>query len=95
MDITVALGLKPADSKDVLLLLRENFANPLSWILFLRPDVPLVTHRIRKYVLNGDATEAWRLKESFKDTLALEAVSVSSSVPINAPLITCVHVIIC
>jgi hypothetical protein len=69
------------------LLLLENIANPLSWSLLLKHDVPQVTHRIRKYVLNGDAQEAWRLKESYKDTFALEAVSVSSSVRINDPLI--------
>jgi hypothetical protein len=81
-----------SDREELLLLLRENIANPLLWSLLVKPDVPQVTRRIRKYVLNGDAKEAWKLKESYKDAFALEAVSVSSSVRINAPLIISVHV---
>ncbi|KAF2185628.1 hypothetical protein K469DRAFT_665261 [Zopfia rhizophila CBS 207.26] len=64
-----------SDREESLLLLRENIANPLSWSLLFKSDVPQVTYRIRNYVLNGDAKEALRLKESYKDTFALEAVS--------------------
>lgn len=62
--------------EEVILLVQENIANPLLWSLLVKPDIPQVTYRIRKYVLSGDAKEAWRLKDSFKDTFALEAVSV-------------------
>ncbi|KAF2497308.1 hypothetical protein BU16DRAFT_536981 [Lophium mytilinum] len=56
-------------------VLVENLTNPLTWSLLLKPDTILVTRRIRKYVLNGDTTEAWRLKESYKDTFAMEAIA--------------------
>ncbi|KAI9679008.1 MAG: hypothetical protein M1822_007434 [Bathelium mastoideum] len=64
-----------SDRAELRLLLRENFLNPLSWQFLSRADIPQVTHRIRRYVLNGDSMEAWRLKESYKDTFALQAVS--------------------
>ncbi|KAL2824477.1 hypothetical protein BDW59DRAFT_147408 [Aspergillus cavernicola] len=60
---------------EFLLLVRENKSNPLLWALLCRPHLQYVTQRIRKYVLYGDTNEAWRLKESYKDTFALEAVS--------------------
>jgi hypothetical protein len=81
-----------SDLEELLLLFLENIANPLLWNLLVKLGLPRVTHRIRKYVLNGDAKEAWRLKESYKDTFALEAVSVTSSVRINNPFIINVHV---
>ncbi|OJJ69771.1 hypothetical protein ASPBRDRAFT_640027 [Aspergillus brasiliensis CBS 101740] len=65
----------PAPKNEFLLLLQENITNPLSWSLLLKSDVTRVTHRIRKYVLNGDTNEAWTLKSSYKDTFSLEAVS--------------------
>jgi len=83
----LAIIIPASYPEETRLLFLENIANPLSWSLLLKHDLPQVTHRIRKYVLNGDAKEAWRLKESYKDTFALEAVSVSSSVRINGPLI--------
>ncbi|EXJ66642.1 uncharacterized protein A1O5_10313 [Cladophialophora psammophila CBS 110553] len=61
--------------KELGLLLQENVANPLCWTLLGKSDLPPITYRIRKYVLNGDAMEAWRLKSSYKETFALEAVS--------------------
>ncbi|KAF2100787.1 hypothetical protein NA57DRAFT_74383 [Rhizodiscina lignyota] len=64
-----------SDREEFLRLVGENIASPLSWSLLVNIDVPQVTHRIRKYVLNGDSKEAWGLKESYKDTFALEAVS--------------------
>jgi hypothetical protein len=64
--------------KETPLLLLENIANPLSWSLMINPDVKYLTHRIRKHVLGKDPSEAWKLKESYKDTFALEAVSVSA-----------------
>jgi hypothetical protein len=67
----------PAPKEELFLLLQENISNPLLWSLLAKFDVPPVTLRIRKYVLNGDTNEAWRMKESYKDTFALEAVSVS------------------
>jgi len=85
-DITAALTrpgfiyIPGFNATELLQLLEENIANPLSWTLLIRWDVSLVTHRIRRYVLDGDAMEAWRLKESYKEAFALEAVSVSSSV---------------
>jgi hypothetical protein len=85
---SIAERIIPAsDSEELRLLLLENIANPLSWGSLIKSNVPQVTNRIRKYVLNGDAKEAWRLKDSYKDTFALEAVSVSSPVQINVPLI--------
>lgn len=59
---------------------RENFANPLIWSLLINPSAVLVLSRIRQNVLGRDAQEAWRLKESYKDTFAMEAVAVSTSI---------------
>jgi hypothetical protein len=64
--------------KETPLLLLENITNPLSWSLMINIDVRDLTHRIRQHVLGKDPKEAWRLKESYKDTFALEAVSVSA-----------------
>ena len=71
---------------------KENIASPLKWNLIVQYDVIRVTYRIRKYVLDGDTKEAWRLKESYKDTFSMEAVAVSSSVPIHSSLIIYVHI---
>lgn len=60
------------------LLWIENITNPLSWSLIFNPQVQYLTHRIRTHVLGKDASEASKLKESYKDTFALEAVSVSA-----------------
>jgi hypothetical protein len=62
---------------ETFILVRENLANPLAWSLLIKPEVIQLTYRIRRYVLNGDANEAWRIKESYKDTFAMEAVAVS------------------
>jgi hypothetical protein len=62
---------------EISLVVGENFTNPLNWSLLLKRDVYYVTHRIRKYVVHGDATGAWRLKESYEKTFAMEAVAVS------------------
>jgi hypothetical protein len=66
------------NSQETLLLLLENIANPTSWILMMNPEVTYLTHRIRTHVLGKGPLEASRLKESYKDTFALEAVSVST-----------------
>jgi hypothetical protein len=59
-------------------LFKENAViAPLMWHLLIQPEVPRVTYRIRTHVLNGHADEAGRLKESFKEIFALEAVAVS------------------
>jgi hypothetical protein len=63
--------------EEIFMVLKENLTNPLVWSLLPKFDVFPVTHRIRKYVLDGDAKEALRLKESYKDTFAMEAVAVS------------------
>ncbi|KAJ0413611.1 hypothetical protein BJY00DRAFT_319609 [Aspergillus carlsbadensis] len=39
------------------------------------PEIMYVACRIRKYVVNGDAQEARRLKDAYKDTLTMEAVA--------------------
>jgi hypothetical protein len=57
-------------------LWKENKGDPLLLQCVLNIDVLGVTRRIRRYVLK-DAKEAWRLKESYRDTLAMEAVAVS------------------
>jgi hypothetical protein len=57
-------------------LWKENKGDPLLLQCFFNMEVLGVTHRIRRYVLK-DAKEAWRLKESYRDTLAMEAVAVS------------------
>src|SRR4051794_1724780 len=69
--------------EEIFMVLRENLTNPLTWSLLLKFDVFPVTHRIRTYVLDGDAKEALRLKESYKDIFAMEAVAVSPLVSIN------------
>ncbi|KAL2784178.1 hypothetical protein BJX66DRAFT_330150 [Aspergillus keveii] len=57
-------------------LFKENAViAPLMWHLLIQPEVPRVTYRIRTHVLNGHADEAGRLKESFKEIFALEAVA--------------------
>ncbi|KAL3471158.1 hypothetical protein BJX99DRAFT_266971 [Aspergillus californicus] len=55
-------------------LWKENKGNPLLLQCVINIDVLGVTRRIRRYVLK-DAQEAWRLKESYRDTLAMEAVA--------------------
>ncbi|KAL2859353.1 hypothetical protein BJX68DRAFT_261791 [Aspergillus pseudodeflectus] len=58
-----------------------------------------VACRIRKYVVNGDAQEAKKVKDAYKDTLAMEAVAVSiaCSKPLIlewklvGPLVTCIQ----
>lgn len=80
------------DHKELSLVIQENIANPLLWSLLIKPDVLQVTYRIRKYVLNGNVEEAQRLKDSFKDTFALQAVPVSSLVRINASLIITIDI---
>lgn len=57
-------------------LWKENKGDPLLVQCILNLEVLGVTRRIRRYVLK-DAKEAWRLKESYRDTLAMEAVAVS------------------
>lgn len=64
-------------TKEMFTVFRENISNPLFWSPFLKLDAIPVTYRIRKYVLNGNAEEALRLKNSYKDTFAMEAVAVS------------------
>ena len=68
-------------TSELLLLFRENLTNPLTWSLLAKLDIIPVTQRIRRYMLNGDSSEdakqAWHLKESYKDTFAMEAVAVS------------------
>lgn len=61
---------------ELVAVIRENYRNPLVWSFFIKIDALKMTHRIRKYILNGESQEAIRLKDSFKDTLALEAVAV-------------------
>ena len=73
--------------EEIFIVLRENLTNPLTWSLLIKLDIIPVMYRIRKYVLDGDAKEAWRLKESYKDTFAMQAVAVSPLVPINRSLI--------
>jgi hypothetical protein len=74
-------------NEEAFMVLRENLTNPLTWSLLLKPDIFPVTYRIRKYVLGGDAKEALRLKESYKDTFSMGAVAVSPLVSINRSLI--------
>lgn len=62
---------------ELVAVIKENYRNPLVWSFFIKIDALKMTHRIRKYILNGESQEAIRLKDSFKDTLALEAVAVS------------------
>jgi hypothetical protein len=64
--------------EEMFIVLRENLTNPLTWSLLTKLDIIPVMHRIRKYVLDGDLKEAWRLKESYKDTFAMQAVAVST-----------------
>ncbi|BCS25434.1 uncharacterized protein APUU_50145A [Aspergillus puulaauensis] len=61
-------------SSDFLLLWKENEGDPLILQCILNPEAVGVIRRIRRYVLK-DAKEAWRLKESYRDTLAMEAVA--------------------
>jgi hypothetical protein len=63
------------DSEEFLLVLQENVAKPLAWAL-LPINASKVTGRIRKNVLHGEPEEALRLKESYRDSFALQAVSV-------------------
>lgn len=62
---------------ELLLLWKENQGDILVLQCIVNPEPLGVTRRIRRYVLNG-AKEAWRLKESYRDTLAMEAVAVSN-----------------
>ncbi|KAL3430175.1 hypothetical protein BDV09DRAFT_202369 [Aspergillus tetrazonus] len=55
-------------------LWKENKGDPLLLQCFFNIEVLGVTHRIRRYVLK-DAKEAWMLKESYRDILAMEAVA--------------------
>lgn len=64
-------------SSDFLLLWKENEGDPLILQCIVSPEILGVIRRIRRYVLK-DAKEAWRLKESYRDTLAMEAVAVSA-----------------
>lgn len=63
-------------SNGELLLWKENPGDLFVLQCIVNPEPLGVTRRIRRYVLN-DAKEAWRLKESYRDTLAMEAVAVS------------------
>lgn len=92
-DYIIRLVVPAFNREELLLLLRENIANPLSWSSLVLSDAAQVTYRIRKYVLNGDSKEAWRLKDSYKDTFALEAISVSSSIQIYITLIITIRVL--
>ncbi|KAJ5412891.1 hypothetical protein N7465_005196 [Penicillium sp. CMV-2018d] len=60
---------------ELIRLWKENKGDPLLVQCVLNLEVLGVTRRIRRYVLK-DAKEAWRLKESYRDTLAMEAVAV-------------------
>ncbi|KAF7513637.1 hypothetical protein GJ744_008931 [Endocarpon pusillum] len=73
--------------KETFMVLGENLTNPLTWSLLLNLDTIPLTHRIRKYVLDGDSKEAWRLKESYKDTFAMEAVAaaITAQIAITMP----------
>jgi hypothetical protein len=73
--------------EEIFMVLKENLTNPLTLSLLLNHNIYPVTHRIRKYVLNGVADEVLRLKKSYKDTFAMEAVAVSPLVSINRSLI--------
>ncbi|PLB48133.1 hypothetical protein P170DRAFT_510822 [Aspergillus steynii IBT 23096] len=64
----------PADS-EFFLLFAENGILVLLFVLAYGMNLCNVTHRIRKHVVHGDPKEAWRLKESYRDTFALQAVS--------------------
>ena len=61
---------------ELIRLWKENKGDPLLLQCFLNTEALGVTCRVRRYVLK-DAKEAWRLKESYRDTLAMEAVAVS------------------
>ncbi|KAJ0423165.1 hypothetical protein BJY00DRAFT_58908 [Aspergillus carlsbadensis] len=61
--------------EEFILLWKENTFNPLMLECLLNPEIMYVACRIRKYVVNGDAREASRLKDAYKDTLTMEAVA--------------------
>ncbi len=74
-------------------IIEEKHSNPLMWSLLFKHGVSQVTYRARKYALDGNVKEAWRLKESYKGTFAMEAVAVSpvssSSLTILIPMDFC------
>ncbi|KAL3484850.1 hypothetical protein BJX62DRAFT_229977 [Aspergillus germanicus] len=61
--------------EEFMLLWKENPYNPLILECFINPEITHVAARIRKYVVDGDAQEAKRLKDAYKDTLTMEAVA--------------------
>jgi hypothetical protein len=63
--------------EEFMLLWKENPYNPLILECFINPEITHVAARIRKYVVDGDAQEARKLKDAYKDTLTMEAVAVS------------------
>jgi len=85
-------SLFPLNVEELSKLLKENYANPLVLTLLFKTGTVEVVQRIRENVLEGDAEQAAEqarlLKESYKDTFAMEAVAVSPLVPINMFLIS-------
>ncbi|KAL4971076.1 uncharacterized protein BDV14DRAFT_194854 [Aspergillus stella-maris] len=67
--------IDPVRNSEILRLGYENGVLVILTSLAFRPEIYRVTLRIRNYVLRGGYTEAWRLKESYRDPLALEAVA--------------------
>ncbi|KAL4795124.1 hypothetical protein BDV19DRAFT_389527 [Aspergillus venezuelensis] len=67
--------IDPVRNSEILRLGYENGFLVLATSLAFRPEIYRVTLRVRNYVLKGGYTEAWRLKESYRDPLALEAVA--------------------
>ncbi|KAL4953685.1 hypothetical protein BDW69DRAFT_205700 [Aspergillus filifer] len=65
----------PLRNSEILRLVYENGFLVILTSLAFRPEIYRVTLRIRNYVLKGGYAEAWRLKESYRDPLALEAVA--------------------
>jgi hypothetical protein len=65
---------------EVFKLFTENWMYPLMYPLIFKFDTVEVTHRVRTDVLESDARysarEALRIKESYRDTFAMEAVAV-------------------
>ncbi|KAF1945302.1 hypothetical protein EJ02DRAFT_451606, partial [Clathrospora elynae] len=67
--------LSPLKIQEALTLIVENWWSPQVYTLVLKTDATNVTRHILHHVLNGNSKEVWLIKESFKNTFAMEAIA--------------------